>query len=189
MLFQHKLLSISLFCLSLFVSLCCRQNNLFTHLRMNWSRVHYLHCMQHSLDTFPKTRSKRQCREANIKGTSIRAVSRIRAQSRNFQATVRPHWSLRAWWCVIMWKDHKPQLEEKVVLCLWSTRTPYRTIKSTTRRNGWVWLLFQLIKKFVKAMTFYGFCLFMYNMANLSFLQLVLRPEEIRYSCTDKQFL
>lgn len=132
---------------SLFLCLCYRQNNLFTHLRTNWSRVRYLRCTLPGPGTFPRTRSKPRCKEANIRATSIRPASRIRARSRGFQATVQPRRPLRAQRCVIMWRDHKPRPEERLGLCRWSTKTPYRTIKSTTRRNGWVWLLFQVIKK------------------------------------------
>jgi len=126
-------------------SLSYRPNNLFTHLRMNWSRVHYWHCMQRGPDTSPRTSSRTRCREANIKATSSRAVTRLRAQSRDFQVTVRPRRSLTAQRGVIMWKDYKARLEAKA--CRWNTKTPYRTIMSTTRRNGWGWLHFSVIKK------------------------------------------
>lgn len=99
---------------SLSLALRYRQNNLFTRLRMKWSRVHCWHCMQRGPDTFPRTRSKPRCKEANIKATSTRAATRTRAQFRDFRVTVRPRRSLTAQRCVIMWKDHNPRLEEKV---------------------------------------------------------------------------
>lgn len=102
---------------SLFLSLCYRQNNSFTHLRMKWSRLRCWHCTRRGPGTFPRTRSKPRCREANTKATSTRAVTRIGAQSRDFQATVRPRRSLRAQGCATMWKDRKPRPEEKVGLC------------------------------------------------------------------------
>ena len=132
--FQY-LSPIYLFFFLLSLSLCYRQSNLFTHLRMNWSRVHCWRCMQHSPGTFPRTRSQPQRRPASIKVTSTSAASRTPARCRDSRDTVRPRPSPRARRCVITWTDHKPRQKAKVELCL-CTRTPSRTTRSTTRRNG-----------------------------------------------------
>lgn len=94
---------------------------------------------------FPRLRSKPRCREASNKAATIRAVARIGAQLRGFQATARPRQSTRAPPCVITWRDCKPPREERVGP--WNTKTPSLIIKNMMKRNGWIWLLLFIFKK------------------------------------------